>query len=471
MTALYLDIAGLTQAYRQLELSPLQVMEQVFQRIDQLDPALRLFTWLDREQALAQARQAEADYREGRSVGALHGVPVSIKDNLGVAGAPQTFGSRLYQDHRASADNVVVQRLRAAGAIVVGITTMPEFGTKATTDSPLHGITRNPWAPSRTPGGSSGGSAAAVAAGIGPLALGTDVAGSVRIPASCCHLVGLKPTLGVIPVVEAADGFAQLAHVGPLTRTVADTALALQLLAGADPRDPWSLGVAHQDYARQARPDGRLDGVRIAWLDLPIPNVDPQVIDIGLAAVERLRALGAHVERIALDLHGDAERFGILVASQHHARHAPRLAEDSALFDPVFRQRLEHAAGIDWQTLGDAGEARNRVFARIQALFEDYDFLASPTLTRPPIAADANLAGNTEGAQQARHYIDYLYPFNLSGHPALSLPAGFSADGLPVGLQLVAPWYADGPLLKVAAELEALLGLTDRHPDLEPFDV
>lgn len=470
MSALYLDIAGLTQAYRQLELSPLAVIEQVFARIDRLDPTLRLFTWLDREHALAQARQATVDYREGRAVGPLHGVPVSIKDNLGVAGAPQTFGSRLYQDHHAREDNVAVQRLRAAGAIVVGITTMPEFGTKATTDSPLHGVSRNPWDPARTPGGSSGGSAGAVAAGIGPLALGTDVAGSVRIPASCCHLVGLKPTLGVIPVVEAVDGFAQLAHIGPLTRTVADNALALELLAGADPRDPWSLGLVSQDYARQAQPDGRLDGVRIAWLDLPIPDVDPQVIAIGLQALERLHALGAQVTRIDFDLHGDAERFGILVSSQHHARYAPRLAADAALFDPVYRQRLERSADIDWQALGDAGEARNRVFGRVQALFADFDFLASPTLTRPPIAAEAGLAGNSEGAQQARHYIDYLYPFNLSGHPALSLPAGFSADGLPVGLQLVAPWYADGPLLKVAAELEALLALTDRHPDLEPFD-
>lgn len=471
MSPFYLDTAALTGAYRDGVLSPLTVLEQTFARIDRLNPQLRLFTWLDRERALNEARQASADYRAGHVVGPLHGVPISVKDNLAVAGAPQTFGSRLYEDNIASTDNVVMQRLRAAGAILLGTTSMPEFGTKATTDSPLHGITRNPWNPQKTPGGSSGGAAGAVAAGLGPVALGTDVAGSVRIPASCCHLVGLKPTLGVIPVVEAVDAFAQLTHVGPLTRTVADTALALQVLAGADARDPWSIGVAAQPYAELARPDGRLDGVRIAWLDMPVPNVDPQVLQICQQALARLETLGAQVERIAFDLNGDAEQFGLLVATQHHARYAARLEADGARFDPVYRQRLQSAAGIGWEALSGAGEARKRVFTRVQHVLEQHDFLATPALTRPPIDADANVAGNRAKAAQAQHYIDYLYPFNLSGHPALSLPAGFSDDGLPVGLQLVGRWYADGALLKLAAELEALLGLTDRHPDLELLDV
>lgn len=444
-----LSAAELVQRYRSGELSPVEVLQRTFARIDALNDELLIFTWQDRQRALAEAAEAERRYRAGEDTPPLLGVAFSVKEQIPVAGQPQSFGSRLFKEHRASADDPSVQRLRSAGAILLGGTNMPEFGTSATCANPVFGTSRNPWDASRTPGGSSGGAAAAVAAGLGVIALGTDIAGSVRIPASCCGVVGVKATLGAIPQVHAADLFNALGHLGPLTRSVEDAALALELLIGPDPRDPWSLGLAKQNLRDAARADGDLRSLRIGWLPqvgLGLP--DAQVLAACSAAAEKLRGAGAEVIEVSLDLSDSGQTFANIVLPLKRHFLGERYPAEAEQLSPNFRGWLEASyPKLDAEILLATQFARSRLFHRVQTLFEQVDVLLTPTLSAPPVAA--------EGPAEL-DWIHYLPPFNLSGHPAFSLPAGLSTEGWPIGLQLVGPWHSEARLLRLAAHWQAL---------------
>jgi aspartyl-tRNA(Asn)/glutamyl-tRNA(Gln) amidotransferase subunit A len=449
------DALTLARRIRTKEVSPVAVVEAVLARIEALRPTVNAFITVTADEAREAARRAEAAVRAGERLGPLHGVPFSVKDLLFTKGVRTTMGSLIFADQVPGEDAVPVRRLREAGAILVGKTTTPEFGHKPLTDSPLFGATRNPWDLSRTAGGSSGGAAAAVATGQGPLALGTDGGGSVRLPASCCGIVGLKPTLGRVPHVHQSDLFSSTSYIGPMARTVAETAACFDALIGFDAGDPYS----RPEPADDPR-DVSVRGLRIGWLPR-VGNrlVDPEVLASCEAAVRHLEGRGAHVETVDEDMSAFERTFLIGLQAGLAARVGSHMAKFGDKVAVSLRESIERGAqwsAVDWvNALGQ----RTAVYRRVNALLQRFDFLLSPTLSRPALAVDHDafkpitIAGEEAGTIRGAWY-PYLWPFNLSGHPAISLPCGWSSDGLPIGLQIVGPWYGDRRVLALAGHLE-----------------
>jgi aspartyl-tRNA(Asn)/glutamyl-tRNA(Gln) amidotransferase subunit A len=358
------------------------------------------------------------------------------------------MGSLIFADHVPAEDAVPIRRLQAAGAILVGKTTTPEFGHKPLTDSPLFGTTRNPWNLSRTAGGSSGGAAAAVATGQGPLALGTDGGGSIRIPAACCGIVGLKPTLGRVPHVHQADLFSSTSYIGPMARTVAEVAACFDAIVGFDARDPYSRPEPAEDPASV-----EVRGLRLGWLP-SVGNrlVDPDVLASCEGAVRHLEGRGGRVEIVEEDFAAIEDAFLVVLQAGLAARVGPHMATFGDKVAPSLRATIEAGArwsAVDW---ANALGRRTAVYRRVHALFERFDFLVSPTVARPALAVDHDpfepieIGGEVAGSIRGAWY-PYMWPFNLSGHPAVSLPCGWSSEGLPIGLQIVGPWAADRRVL------------------------
>ena len=449
------DALTLARQIRRKEVSPVAVVDAVLHRIEALQPTVNAFITVTADEAREAARRAEAAVMAGAPLGQLHGVPFSVKDLLFTKGVRTTMGSFIFAEQVPGEDAVPVRRLREAGAILIGKTTTPEFGHKPLTDSPLFGVTRNPWDLSRTPGGSSGGAAAAVASGQGPLALGTDGGGSIRIPAACCGIVGLKPTLGRVPHVHQADLFSTSSDIGPMTRTVADAAACLDAIVGFDPGDP---------YSRPEPPDDprgvEVRGLRLGWMPR-VGNrlVDGETLAACEAAVRHLEGQGARVETVEEDFAAFEPIFLVFLQGGLAARIGSHMAKFGDRVAKSLRESVERGAGwsaVDW---GHALGQRTVVFRRVQALFRRFDVLVSPTLSRPALAADHDpfqpitIGGEAAGSIRGAWY-PYTFPFNLSGHPAVSLPCGWSSDGLPIGLQIVGPWYGDRRVLALAAHLE-----------------
>ena len=449
------DALTVARRIRTKEVSPVAMVEAVLARIEALQPTVNAFITVTADEAREAARRAEAAVLAGERLGPLHGVPFSVKDLLFTKGVRTTMGSLIFADQVPGEDAVPVRRLREAGAILVGKTTTPEFGHKPLTDSPLFGATRNPWDLSRTAGGSSGGAAAAVATGQGPLALGTDGGGSVRLPASCCGIVGLKPTLGRVPHVHQSDLFSSTSYIGPMARTVAETAACFDALVGFDAGDPYS----RPEPADDPR-DVSVRGLRIGWLPR-VGNrlVDPEVLASCEAAVRHLEGRGAHVETVDEDMSAFERTFLIGLQAGLAARVGSHMAKFGDKVAVSLRESIERGAqwsAVDWvNALGQ----RTAVYRRVNALLQRFDFLLSPTLSRPALAVDHDafkpitIAGEEAGTIRGAWY-PYLWPFNLSGHPAISLPCGWSSDGLPIGLQIVGPWYGDRRVLALAGHLE-----------------
>jgi aspartyl-tRNA(Asn)/glutamyl-tRNA(Gln) amidotransferase subunit A len=457
---------------RQGDVSPRDLVARTLERVHALQPKLNAFVKVGVDEAVARAEWAEQQVISGQPLGPLHGVPFTVKDIIPVGGYPLTYGSKLFRDNVARRDSVCVKRLRRAGAILIGTTTTSEMGHKALTDSPLYGTTPNPWDLERTPGGSSGGGAVAVATGMGPLAFGTDGAGSVRIPASCCGLVGLKPTLGVIPRDYDTDAFGTLSHIGVLSRTVADAALAMNVVAGTHPNDPYSYGARPQNYLTACVARGDLKGTRIAWMPR-IGNgaVDSEVMDLPLSRLRALEDLGARVEERFLDLRAAANLLFTLNPVSSFVELGDRLAAEGQDLDPSFREAVESGAKVTSGELHRALLGRTAIFRSIQRLFDEFDFVVTPTLTAPPLRKETkaweDIEINAETHSSGRFdWYCFLHPFNHSGHPAVSVPAGWTRSGLPVGVQIVGPWHSDVHVLRMAAEVEAILPWRDRWPPI-----
>jgi aspartyl-tRNA(Asn)/glutamyl-tRNA(Gln) amidotransferase subunit A len=449
------DAIALARRIRSKDVSPVEVVEAVLRRIEALQPRVNAFITVTADEARAEARRAEAAVMAGAALGPFHGVPFSVKDLLFTRGVRTTMGSVIFADQVPAEDAVPVERLRAAGAILIGKTTTPEFGHKPLTDSPLFGVTRNPWDLSRTCGGSSGGAAAAVASGQGPLALGTDGGGSIRIPASCCGIVGLKPTLGRVPHVHQADVFASTSYIGPMARTVAEAAACFDVIAGPDARDRWS----HPEPANDPR-TVEVRGLRVGWM----PRVGNRLVDRETlaaceGAVRELERAGAHVATVDEDFAAFEPIFLVFLQAGLAARigsSMPRFADRVAR---TLRESVERGAAWSAVDYANALVQRTVVYRRVHALFDRFDFLLSPTVARPALAADHDafapitIDGQEAGSIRGAWY-PYLFPFNLSGHPAASVPAGWSSDGLPIGLQIVGPSDGDRRVLALAAHLE-----------------
>ncbi len=462
-----LPAVELARRIAERNLSPVEVMESALARIEAVQPALNAFCFVYAEEALAAARAAEQAVMDVGPLGPLHGVPIAIKDFTPTKGKTTTRGSYAFEHWIPDRDALVVERLRAAGAIMVGKTTTPEFAYSSFTESPLWGITRNPWDPARTPGGSSGGSAAAVAAGCVPLAEGTDMGGSVRIPAAFCGLVGLKPSLGRIPMDILPSVFDSISHFGPLARTVADAALFFSVAQGPDDCDIQSLKPA---LDVPVPPPGKLKGRRLALsVDLGFYAVDPEIEANTRAAAEALRSAGAEVEEVELAWtreQGDAwtAYWGVYLAA----------AFEQVL--PDYRERMDpHVVALI-----EAGQAMGAVpFKRIETIrteqwlelarvFESFDAVLCPTMAQPAPPVEMSDADFQEEDEDGRfHGLDMTALFNnVSQCPALSVPSGFTNEGLPTGLQIVGHRFDDLAVLDIGAGLEAARPWADKWPAL-----
>jgi len=454
----WLSAAELARLYAARELSPVEVAEYALGRIDARDAGLNAFCHLDAAVTMAMAEESEARWLAGEALSPLDGVPVAIKDLCLTRGWPTLKGSRTI-DPRGPwmEDAPAVARLREAGCVFVGKTTTPEFGHKGVTDSPLTGITRNPWNPKLTPGGSSGGSAAAVAAGFAPLALGTDGGGSVRIPAAFTGTVGMKAHAGRVPAWPPS-AYGLLAHTGPHARTVHDTALMLDVIAQPDARDPFGLPPAASSFA--AGLDGSVKGLRIAFSPRLgyAQRVDPAVAAIVAAAVRRVEAMGAIVEEADPGIDDPVMTFWMIWTSGAYTMLRHLDAEGRALLDPSLQEVL--AWGEKW-SVPDAIAATHFQKAehasRLRRFMEGYDLLVCPTVATVPFAVGQNAPLGPDGKPWA-FWSPFTMAFNLSGQPAISVNAGFTADGLPVGLQIAGRWYDDSGVLRAAAAFERATG-------------
>jgi len=449
------------------EISPVEAVEAVLARIERLNPRVNAFCTVAAEQARAAAREAEARLMAGEPPGKLHGVPVSIKDLVFTRGIRTTGGSRRYEHFVPEQDDICVERLKAAGAIIIGKTNTPESGWAAITDNPLFGPSRNPWDPGRTTGGSSGGAGAAVALGMGPLAIGSDGGGSIRIPSSFCGVFGLKPSFGRVPTGPGFPGLWEgLSVEGPMTWTVADAALMMEVIAGRDDRDYYSLPEAAPAYLSEL--DGGLKGLRVAWSpDLGYAVVEPEVRRLTERAARVFAGLGCELVEATPDAGSPEASFGVVVAASLAAELGDELERWRDKMEPALVRFVERSLDI---RATDYLRARMQNLAfrnRMQAFFERYDLLLTPVLAVPPFEVGSfgprEIAGR---AVSPLGWMPFTYPFNITGQPAASVPCGLTESGLPVGLQLVGRRFEDGTVLRAAAAFERAAPWRERRPPL-----
>jgi aspartyl-tRNA(Asn)/glutamyl-tRNA(Gln) amidotransferase subunit A len=440
------------------EVKPSEVTEAVLRRIDEVNPKVNAFFTVTAQYAMAQARAADDKVARGKARGALFGIPVSIKDLIFTRGIRTSFGSLMYEHFVPDEDEVVVERIKAAGGIILGKTTTCEFGYKAVTDSLLQGVTRNPWALELTPAGSSGGAGAAVATGMGPLAVGSDGGGSIRLPASFCGVFGFKPSRGRIPIYPVLSGWEtldrRLSHLGPITRTVGDAALLMDLISGPDPRDPVSLPGWKRSFQKGL---GRgVRGLKMAWSpDLGYAVVEPMVKEMVESGAKVFSELGAVVEEPALELPCLHEAFQLLFASECAAALGGRLGQWRDRLDPGLVRLTEIGMEAKAQAYADAMNQCHLLWDRLRSFFEDYDLLLTPVAPVSPFPLGVNWPREVSGRRvHPLNYLSFTYPFNLSGLPAASVPCGWTEDGLPVGLQIVGGHLADSVVLRASAAFE-----------------
>ncbi len=460
----WLSAARLIKGYRKAHFSPVEVTRAILARIDALNPKLNAFCLVDAESALKAAKASEKRWRKGEAL-ALDGVPTSIKDLVLTKGWPTLRGSKTVDPGQPwEEDAPSVARLKEAGAVLIGKTTTPEFGWKGVTDSPLTGITRNPWDFSKTPGGSSGGASAAVAAGMGPLAIGTDGGGSIRIPAGFSGIFGLKPSFGRVPAWPASP-FGTVAHLGPMTRTVKDAALTLNVLARPDPRDWHSL--PNQGINYEEKLDKGIKGLRIAWSpSLGYVEVDPEIASLVAEAVKTLSDLGAKVEAVDPGFEDPAPIFRTLwwAGARGVAARIPEAKRK--LLDPGLAEIIKQAKGITLEDFLDAQVARAAFGSHMRRFMERFDLLLTPTL---PIAAFevGKVSPETDEKGKWVNWTPFTYPFNLTQQPAASVPCGFTKAGLPAGLQIVGRMFDDETVLRAAHAYEQATDWRKRRPPLD----
>jgi amidase len=457
----------LATAIRGRDVSCVEVMEAHLARIEAVNPLLNAIVTLDPEGGLRQAAAADAALGRDEAAGPLHGLPIAIKDLEDTAGMRTTYGSPIHRDHVPTSDTLMVARLRRAGAIVVGKTNTPEFGAGSQTFNAVFGATRNPYDPARTPGGSSGGAAAAVASGMLPLADGSDLGASIRNPASFCNLVGLRTSPGRVPVVPSADAWSPLGVRGPLARTVEDAALLLRAMAGPDPRAPLSLDEPPQAFVLGGGIDAH--GVRIAWSrnlgDLPIEPEVTAVLEGHRAALEEI---GCVVDDVEPDLTAADEAFEILRAVGFAQAFGPMLDSHGDQLKDTIVWNTRVGLALTGADVARALGLQTELFERVRALLERYDALALPVSQVVPFPVEqewvTEIAGTAMGS-----YLEWMRScsrITVTAHPAISVPAGFTSNGLPVGLQLVGRHRGELALLRLAAAIEQATELGRRAPDL-----
>ena len=470
-----IDAVTMAAEIRARRLSPVEVTQAVLERMERLEPTLHAYCTPTPELAMETARRVEAVIAGGQQVGPLAGVPVAVKDLICTRGIRTVSGSRAYEDFVPDEDDVVVERLKAADAVILGKTNVPEFGYSGVGHNLVFPATRNPWNTELTPGGSSAGSGAAVAAGMGPLALGSDGGGSIRIPSSFCGLYGLKASMGRVPLHPGTkderhpgvSSWESLEHIGPMTRTVADSALLMSVIAGPDPRDRFSVPAGDVDWTRCT--EGGIRGLRVAYsADWGYAAVDPRVRAVVDDAVETFeRDLGCTVERVDPSWPHPYEAFWAIVANESDLRGlramVERIGADNMTPHVVDFIRTEWTA----EQFTDALMVRKAVQNEMWRLMQDHDLLLTPTLAVPPFEVGIQGPGVIDGRSvEPFEWLHFTYPLNFTGQPAASVPAGWTDDGLPVGLQVIGRHLDDSTVLRASAALEAARPWAQRWPGL-----
>ena len=453
----FLSATELVELFRTHAASPVEVADAVLKRIAKLNPKLNAFNLVS-EKVIEEATASEGRWHRGEPKGLLDGVPVSIKDILLTKGWPTLRGSKTVDPKEPWSDDApAVARLRENGALLLGKTTTPEFGWKGVTDSPLTGITRNPWNTAKTPGGSSGGAAAALAAGMGPLAVGTDGGGSIRIPCSFTGLFGIKPSFGRVPAWPLSP-FGTVAHVGPMTRSVADAALMLNVLALPDARDWHALPFDARDYRTGLEHGVR--GLRIAWSpDLGYAKVDAEVSAVVKKAISVFVDLGASVEEKNPGFENPEPVFRTHWFSGAAFLLKDFSADKKKLIDPGLLEVAAQGERITAAEIRDAQMKRGALGTLMNLFHRDYDLLVTPTLAVPAFDVGQLYPDALKGGSWT-DWTPFTYPFNLTQQPAASIPCGFTKAGLPVGLHIVGPRYADALVLRAARAFETARPIT-----------
>lgn len=463
----FLTARELAGRMRAGELSALEVMEAHLAQIERVNPQVNAIVTLVAERALAGARQADAARARGEPLGPLHGLPIAHKDLADTAGIRTTRGSPIYRDHVPDQDDLIVTRLRAAGAITIGKTNTPEFGAGSQTFNPVFGATRNPYDTSKTCGGSSGGAAVALACGMHPIADGSDMGGSLRNPAGYCNVVGLRPSPGRVPDWPSQNLWQPLSVLGPMARTAGDVALALSAIAGPDPRAPLSIAEPGARFAQPLERDFR--GARVAWSrDLGGLPVDSQVRAALDAQRATFEALGCEVEDAAPDFAGADEVFKVFRALSYELGLGDLLDQHRDQLKDTVIWNIEAGRALTGPQLAAAERARGALFERMHAFFERYEFLICPVSQVPPFDLSQPYVKEIDGVA-LETYIDWMrscYYISATAHPAISVPGGFTPGGLPVGIQIVGRYRDELGLLQLAHAFEGASGFWKQHPAL-----
>jgi len=439
-------------------------VKAVLARIEELNPRLNAYVLVLADEARRRAKAAErAVTRRSATLGPLHGVPYSVKDLVITNGVRTTFGTPLNRDNVPTEDAPIVARMTAAGGIMLGKTNTPTFGWIGATHNLVFGVTRNPWDLEKTPGGSSGGASAAVAAGLAPLAIGTDGGGSIRIPAACTGIFGHKPSYGRIPL-HPVSGAWSLSHVGPMTRTVADAALMMNVCAGPDERDQYSLPATRVDYLKALK--GSVKGLRVAYSDDLgfVDAVDDEVRAACAQAARAFRELGCRVEIVSPAWPSPKDAWQQIFCGGIATRMAPYL-DRKAEIEPGLYEIIQQTLAEPPTRYVQAWFDRLAWWQHPRAFFETYDLLLTPTIACPPFDADADGPGTIAGRRVDRYgWIPFTYPFNVTGQPACSVPCGSTRAGLPIGLQIVGRRFDDVTVLRAAAAFERARPWADSKP-------
>ncbi len=462
----WMSAVELIDAYKKKKLSPVEVVQSQLERIARINPKINAFITLVADLALIAAHESAKRYQDGMP-GALDGVPVAIKDNTFTRGIRTTDGSKLYEDFVPGEDAVLVSRLKEAGAVILGKTNLPEFGLVGITDNVLFGKTLNPWDLSRTPGGSSGGSAAAVAAGLCPIAQGNDGGGSIRIPSCFCGVFGLKPTYGRVPYYPHIPGWETINHEGPITRTVEDAALMLDVMAGPSIYDQNSLPEYPGKFGEDMK--GNIRGMRIAYssdLGAGLP-IDREVLEMTMKAALSFREMGCHVDDIKPGWISMEGAFLTTVLSETYTALFNQMEKYKSVAYPPYLPFMDFAGTFTNRDVIQVQFDRQKLTCQAAGVFEKYDLLLTPTTAVAAFEVGPLGPEKIDGHEGSpSNWVSFTYPFNFLGQPAASIPCGFNSQGLPVGLQIVGRRFDEALVLRAAAAFEKAHPWSDKKPKL-----
>jgi amidase len=461
----FLTAVELADRIRRRDLSVTDVVRAHLEQIERVNPTMNAIVTLTAERALADAKAKDAELARGAAVGPLFGLPVAHKDLVPTKGIRTTFGSPIYRDHVPGEDALIIERLRAAGAITLGKTNTPEFGAGSQTFNEVFGRTLNPYDPSTTCGGSSGGAAVALACGMVPIADGSDTGGSLRNPAAFCNVVGLRTSPGRVPVWPRELAWTTLSVQGPMARTVADVALLLSAIAGPDPRSPIAIAEPGDRFRRPLTRDFR--GVRVAWSrDLGGLPIDRRVTAALAPQRKVLESLGCLIDEAQPDLRDAREIFQALRAFAFATRYGPMLAEHRHQIKDTVIWNTEQGLKLTARELAEAEVKRTALYHRMRTFMERYEFLVLPATQVPPFDVTQPYVTEIEGVTLPT-YIDWMRAcsdITVTGSPAISVPGGFTPEGLPVGVQIVGRHQDDWGVLQLAHAFEQATGFGRRRP-------